>query len=47
VLFHHDPQRTDDEIDAMVAGYRDAPIPVEGGTEGAVIDLVPGTTGTR
>ena len=42
VLFHHDPQRTDDEIDAMVAGYRDAPIAVEGGTEGAVIDLVPG-----
>jgi ribonuclease BN (tRNA processing enzyme) len=42
VLFHHDPQRTDDEIDALVAGYQEAPIPVEAGTEGAVIDLLPG-----
>ena len=41
VLFHHDPQRTDDEIDAMVAGYQDAAVPVEGATEGARIDLWP------
>jgi phosphoribosyl 1,2-cyclic phosphodiesterase len=41
VLFHHDPQRTDDEIDVIVAKYADAPIPVEAGTEGAVIELRP------
>jgi phosphoribosyl 1,2-cyclic phosphodiesterase len=41
VLFHHDPQRTDDEIDAIVAGYQDAAIAVEAAIEGAVIELLP------
>ena len=41
VLFHHDPQRTDDEIDAMVAGYQDARRPGRGGDRGLPIDLRP------
>ena len=33
LLFHHDPARTDDEIDAIVAGFADAPVPVEAAAE--------------
>jgi phosphoribosyl 1,2-cyclic phosphodiesterase len=40
VLFHHDPWRTDDEMDAIVARYRHAAIPVEAGAEGTVVDLM-------
>jgi phosphoribosyl 1,2-cyclic phosphodiesterase len=39
LLFHHDPGRTDDQIDAIVAAYRGNAIPVEAAAEGAVIDL--------
>jgi ribonuclease BN (tRNA processing enzyme) len=39
LLFHHDPSRTDDEIDAMVADLADAPVEVRAATEGTVIDL--------
>jgi ribonuclease BN (tRNA processing enzyme) len=39
VLYHHDPQRTDEQVDAMVSRYRCARIPVEAACEGAVIDL--------
>jgi phosphoribosyl 1,2-cyclic phosphodiesterase len=39
LLFHHDPPRTDDAIDALVARYEDAPIEVEGARQGSVIDL--------
>jgi len=39
VLYHHDPQRTDPEVDAIVALYRDAAVPVEAAAGGAVIDL--------
>jgi len=39
MLFHHDPPRTDDEVDAIVSGFRDAPVAVEAATEGAVIQL--------
>jgi phosphoribosyl 1,2-cyclic phosphodiesterase len=38
-LFHHDPARTDEQIDAIVASYADAPVPVEAAREGSVIDL--------
>ena len=38
-LFHHDPPRTDDQIDALVAHYADAALPVEAAAEGMVIDL--------
>ena len=44
LLFHHDPPRTDDDIDAIVAGYAGSPVPVAGAVEGAVFDL-PGTPG--
>jgi ribonuclease BN (tRNA processing enzyme) len=39
LLFHHDPPRTDDEIDAIIAGFRGAPIPVDAASEGATIQL--------
>lgn len=39
VLFHHDPARTDDEVDAIVARFADAAIPVLAAVEGAAIDL--------
>jgi phosphoribosyl 1,2-cyclic phosphodiesterase len=39
LLFHHDPARTDNQIDAIVAGYRGGPLKVEAAAEGTVIDL--------
>jgi ribonuclease BN (tRNA processing enzyme) len=39
LLWHHDPARTDDQIDAIVAAHRREPIPVEAAAEGAFIDL--------
>ena len=39
LLFHHDPSRTDDQIDAIVATHRGNAIPVEAAAEGTVIDL--------
>ncbi len=36
LLFHHDPSRTDDGIDAIVAAHRDGPVPVEAAAEGTV-----------
>ena len=40
VLFHHDPRRTDKEIDTIASRYQDAAVPVEAATGGLVIDLV-------
>jgi len=39
VLFHHDPWRTDDEIDALVASHAGAKIEVIGAAEGLIIDI--------
>lgn len=39
LLFHHDPPRTDDEIDAIVQGFAGGPVPVEAAIEGTVITL--------
>lgn len=39
LLFHHDPARTDAEIDAIVATHRVRGVPVEAAVEGATIDL--------
>ena len=39
LLFHHDPPRTDDAIDALVASYAGARVPVGGASEGMVLDL--------
>jgi phosphoribosyl 1,2-cyclic phosphodiesterase len=39
LLFHHDPNRTDDEVDAIVAGFSGAKVPVSAAAEGAVISL--------
>jgi phosphoribosyl 1,2-cyclic phosphodiesterase len=38
-LFHHDPARTDDEVDRLVADLVAAPVAVLAACEGAVIDL--------
>jgi len=45
LLFHHDPPRTDDAIDALVASHAGARVPVAGASEGLVIDLPSGTGG--
>lgn len=39
LLFHHDPGRTDDEVDAIVARFADAPVPVSAAIEGAAVEL--------
>jgi phosphoribosyl 1,2-cyclic phosphodiesterase len=39
LLFHHDPPRTDDDIDAMVASYAGRGVRVDGAREGMEIDL--------
>jgi ribonuclease BN (tRNA processing enzyme) len=39
LLYHHDPPRTDDELDAVVATYAGGPVPVDGAREGMVLDL--------
>jgi phosphoribosyl 1,2-cyclic phosphodiesterase len=39
LLFHHDPARTDDEIDALVAGASGGPVPVTAAAEGMVLTL--------
>jgi len=41
LLFHHDPARTDDEVDDLLAGVRaTAKVPVDVAREGDVVDLV-------
>ncbi|CAN5673637.1 MBL fold metallo-hydrolase [soil metagenome] len=39
LLWHHDPSRTDDQIDAIVASFSDAAVEVQGAREGTVIEL--------
>ena len=39
VLFHHDPARTDDEIDALVGAHQGRSVGVIGAAEGLTIDL--------
>lgn len=39
LLCHHDPPRTDDEIDQIVAEYKDAALKVEAAAEALTIDL--------
>jgi ribonuclease BN (tRNA processing enzyme) len=38
-LFHHDPWRTDAQIDALVAQHATAPIHVFAAHDGMIIDL--------
>ena len=35
----HDPARTDDQLDSIVANYRKAPVRVDAATEGMVLEL--------
>lgn len=39
LLFHHDPDRTDDQVDAILAASRNGSIRVDAAAEGDVIDL--------
>ena len=39
VLFHHQPDRTDDELDTIARRFADAPVPVTVAAEELVIDL--------
>ncbi|HTZ07808.1 MAG TPA: MBL fold metallo-hydrolase [Acidimicrobiales bacterium] len=39
LLFHHDPPRTDDELDSVVASLPPGPVPVGAAVEGMVLDL--------
>ena len=39
LLFHHDPNRSDEDVDAIVARFADRAIPVSGAAEGVAIDL--------
>jgi len=39
LLFHHDPSRTDDDLDAIVAAQAQAPLPVSAAAEGAVLEV--------
>ncbi len=39
VLFHHRPDRTDDELDQLARRFADAPVPVTVAAEGQVFDL--------
>lgn len=39
LLTHHHPERTDDELDAIVARHRDAPLIVEAAAVGTLLDI--------
>lgn len=39
LLYHHDPPRTDEQLDAIVAGLRGRALPVDAAAEGSVVDL--------
>jgi phosphoribosyl 1,2-cyclic phosphodiesterase len=45
LLYHHDPCRSDDEVDAIVARHRGASVPVAAAAEGDVIELQRPTAG--
>jgi hypothetical protein len=39
LLFHHDPNRTDAEVEGIVAAFAGGPVPVEAAAEGTTVDL--------
>jgi hypothetical protein len=39
VLFHHDPSRTDDELDEIVRSLEGGPVPVAAAAEGTELVL--------
>jgi phosphoribosyl 1,2-cyclic phosphodiesterase len=39
LLFHHDPSRTDEQVDAIVASFAGASVPVTAAAEGDIIEL--------
>ena len=43
LLFHHDPPRTDNQLDAIVAEFSGGPVPVAAAAEGSVIEVRQGS----
>jgi ribonuclease BN (tRNA processing enzyme) len=39
LLYHHDPRRTDDELDVLAATHAHGDVPVRAAAEGMVITL--------
>jgi len=39
ILFHHRPDRADDELDRLAARFRGSPVPARVAVEGTVLDL--------
>ncbi|MGO9581306.1 MAG: MBL fold metallo-hydrolase [Acidimicrobiales bacterium] len=39
MLYHHDPARTDEQIDSIVTDYKSAEVPVTAAVQGTVLDL--------
>lgn len=39
LMFHHDPGRTDDEVDSIVSSYADSPVSIEAACEDMIVDL--------
>ena len=39
LLFHHDPNRTDDQLDEIEQAFKDAAVPVEAAVEGRIIEV--------
>jgi hypothetical protein len=39
MLYHHDPARTDDDIDSIVKSYESAAMTVTAAVQGTVLDL--------
>jgi phosphoribosyl 1,2-cyclic phosphodiesterase len=39
MLYHHDPARTDEQIDSIVTDYKSAEVPVSAAVQGTVLDL--------
>ena len=39
LLYHHDPPRTDDQLDDLLASFQDRPVVVDAAREGMILDL--------
>ena len=39
LLYHHDPERTDDEVDALVDQHQGGPVKVAAAIEGDVVQM--------
>jgi ribonuclease BN (tRNA processing enzyme) len=42
VFYHHDPQRSDEQLDAIMGRYQQAPVQAEAAVEGTVVEITAG-----